>query len=44
MVLVEAALFALAMAYSNLKGQMPFAGRRVATVPAMQQSKPDTMN
>ena len=43
-VLVEAALFALAMAYSNLKGQMPFAGRRVATVPAMQQSKPDTMN
>ena len=43
-VLVEAALFALAMGYSNLKGQMPFAGRRVATVPAMQRSKPDTMN
>ena len=43
-VLVEAALFALAMAYSNLKGQMPFTGRRVATVPAMQQSKPDTIN
>jgi manganese/iron transport system permease protein/iron/zinc/copper transport system permease protein len=43
-VLVEAALFALAMAYSNVKGQRFFARRRARRIASALQSQPGAMD
>ena len=43
-VLVEAALFALAMAYSNVKGQRSFARRRARKIESVLQSQPGSMD
>jgi ABC-type Mn2+/Zn2+ transport system permease subunit len=39
-VLVEAALFSLAMAYTSIKGQISLAGRQRSTVPALDWGEP----
>ena len=43
-VLVEAGLFALAMAYNSVKGQLPFRARRESRASALPQSQPGSMD
>ena len=43
-VLVEAALFALAIAYTNIKGQLSVTRRQSANVPALHQGEPGSMD
>ncbi len=43
-VLVEAALFALAIAYTNLKGQLSFNRRPSANIPALDRGEPGSMD
>ena len=39
-VLVEAALFSIVMAYTSLKGQFSLAGRQRSSVPALNRGEP----
>ena len=43
-VLVEAGLFALAITYSNLKGQLPFGARRASRASVLPQSQSGSMD
>ena len=43
-VLVEAGLFALVMAYNSVKGQLPFRARRESRAPALPQSQAGSMD
>ncbi len=43
-VLVEAALFVLAIAYNNLKGQLPFGAKRIAKASPVPRSHPGAMD